>query len=169
MRQILAMDPPLRPVCHDVGLFLDQESRPADAEHLSFGQKLNLEAQKQAWQLIQAVKPDAKFAILDVARNVCLDVDSQLSIDHLHTFRCNNHFLWVLPCTSLQHILGESGRRLTVEEKSRMAGFTTGALRSLREPAAEKALGNTIPVPLIGDFLANVLAVWVMAEDLLDY
>ena len=47
-----------------------------------------------------------------------------------------------------------------------MAGFTTSALAFLRRQAAEKALGNTIPVPLVGDILANVLAVRKLKLDL---
>ena len=43
-----------------------------------------------------------------------------------------------------------------------MAGLVPESLKSLQTPVCEKAFGNTIPVPLIGDILANILAVWCM-------
>ena len=43
-----------------------------------------------------------------------------------------------------------------------MAGFKPESLVSLSKPALEKSIGNTIPVPLIGDVLAPVLAGWCM-------
>ena len=98
------------------------------------------------------------------ARDPTGHVDSEFSVDQVATLRTNNHTLWLFPPTSMVSVFGAKGRLMTIVEKARCAGFADGALRGLlkckRLHDAEVALGNTIPVPMVGNVLAPILRMW---------
>ena len=161
MRALLALNPPIRPEV-DMQDFLDPCKDDEDSQKLSFNQQLNLITQQKVWREYCEKHEHAKFCVFDVARDPSLDIDSKFMVNHCATFRTNNGHLWLLPRKNLASIFGEGGRLLTGAEKSRMAGFLPDSLKCLTKAALEKSLGNTIPVALIGDVLANILAAWTM-------
>ena len=49
---------------------------------------------------------------------------------------------------------------LSWQEKARLSGIVPESLEGLSIAGIEQALGNTIPVPLIGTIMAPVLLAW---------
>ncbi len=100
------------------------------------------------------------MVVVDIARDVTKVFSEVIGWNTMRTLRLNNHDLWVLPHGSTVSVFGPNGRRLRLEEKEVLTGLPRGTLRRLDLHAAETALGNTMPVPLIGTVMAPVLAAW---------
>ena len=104
-------------------------------------------------------------AIVDIARDVTKAFGEVVGFDVLRTLRRNNHDLWVFP--NAKHYdsvecFGVHGRRLTLSEKSVLTGLPPYCLGSLTLAEAESALGNTIPVALVGSAIAPLLYSWCL-------
>ena len=104
-------------------------------------------------------------AIVDIARDptgACAFSEC-IGFDCCKTLRLNNSDLWILPHKSVTAQLGPHGRRLRLDEKALITGIKPSSLVPfVSKHDAEKALGNTIPVPLIGTVLAPLLCSWSM-------
>ena len=102
--------------------------------------------------------------VVDIARDPLKGVDSKIAVGCVRTLRTNNSHLWLLPSPQLEATFGDRGRRLNRDEKCRLAGLVPESLSELDEPDLEIAIGNTIPVPLVGVVLAPVLRAWAHME-----
>ena len=63
-------------------------------------------------------------------------------------------------------VFGERGRFLTIEEKCRLVGIELASVRpfiGLGSDFAEVAIGNSIPVTLVGSVRIPILCVWILA------
>ena len=102
-----------------------------------------------------------EVGVVDVCRDPLKKFADTVSIGYVRTFRCNNSSLWVLPSLALADRLGDRGRFLSREEKARIAGFRPSSLASLTDKEMEVAIGNSIPVSLIGVIMHPVLRAWI--------
>ena len=107
----------------------------------------------------QGIADKEEVAICDIARDP-LKSFAEVTTGYVACFRTNNAHLWVLPSLPLVGKLGDLGRLMTVAEKARCAGLVPESLASLRTHDSEVAIGNTIPVPLIGAIMLPVLKAW---------
>lgn len=145
---------------HASSLFalLDKKSCDSDWMDLTLRQQCNVLAQLDDFESRRASldNPPA-VGIVDACRDTLLRVDSDASLDTTRTLRTNCSSQWVIPGMEYRSIFGERGRRLNRAEKCRCAGLVDSALDTLCPLEADKAIGNTIPVPLIGVVLAPLL------------
>ena len=156
-RRILAQ-PPLERDRVGLSNFLDPVSSPADYDSLTMLQQLHVMTQLEKFQL-EVGKRDV-VGVVDIARDPDKERDSAYKVDGVRCLRTNNKHLWLLPSRSLAAIYGEKGRLLSRSEKCRVCGVPPSSLRDLTESELNVALGNCIPVPLIGHILVPVLRAW---------
>ena len=154
-RRVLAANPLSRPPV-DIMQFLDKTSQPADYDRLSFRQKINLTQQLDDFRQAESTT----VGIVDVARDPLRAFDSEPSVGCTRTLRTNCCSLWILPGKSFEAVFGEKGRFLNRSEKCRLAGIVPSSLAMLSDSDLDQAIGNTIPVPLIGHVLYPVLRAW---------
>ena len=152
----------------DIILFLDHSSSDSDFESLSVRQQVNvLEQMDNLMVQIAARSSDAApvtVAIADIARDpTCGKVDGGLCFGRTNTLRTNNHYLWILPSPEWQSVFGARGRFLSIAEKCRIAGIVPESVSRMHPADVEIALGNTIPVSLIGVVLFPILRAWIHA------
>ena len=94
-----------------------------------------------------------------------MQVDGDFTVGHSRTFRTNCNNLWLLPSPDLQEVLGERGRRMNRNEKSRFCGIVPESIAPyLNEEEFHRAIGNCIPVGMIGLCLYPVLKSWCVHE-----
>jgi site-specific DNA-cytosine methylase len=158
-RKLLGLGPAAFQIADEVFLedFLDKVAQPDDFEHLSVTQQLNVLMQLDTL----AQEGSRHVGVVDAARDPCKPMDSAIAVNRTRTLRTNNSHLWILPATAAQRLVyGERGRLMNRAEKARMAGITPFSLGKLTTAALETAVGNTIPVPLIGAVLVPILAAW---------
>ena len=158
-RKVLALDASAFKVQGEVMLedVLDKRSQPSDFDRLPISQQLNVLMQLDNFHIIGSQYP----GIVDIERDPLKEVDSGIAVNGTRTLRTNNAGLWILPATaSHAQQYGPRGRFLTWAEKARLAGMTPCSLKSLSIREVEIAVGNTIPVPMIGAVLTPVLAAW---------
>lgn len=151
----------------DIISFLDQVAAPDDWDELSLRQKINVEEQLEQFHIACAAPGSTcagTVAVVDVARDPLRSIDSKFTVGGTRTLRTNCSHLWILPSPRWQSVFGQRGRRLNRAEKCRVAGIVPGSLSELAEPDLDIAVGNTIPVPLIGVVLAPVLRAWAQME-----
>ena len=156
-------DRPLRQ-CRPVSLreVLAPCDKPEDYESLTLNQKLNVAARLDEWEAIRKTRtPHGELGVVDIARDASkVGFDSAFGFDECHTFRTNNSHLWVVPAIHLRATYGAHGRFLTWQEKARLSGIAPRSLEGMSVAGIQSALGNTIPVPLIGSVLAPLLQAW---------
>ena len=145
--------------------------KPEDYESLTLNQKLNVDARVEEWEAIRKKRaPHGELGIIDIARDASnISFDSTFGFDECHTLRTNNSHLWIVPAIHLRATYGARGRFLTWQEKARLSGITPWSLEGMPVATINSALGNTIPVPLIGSVLAPLLQAWrdIYRSDLL--
>lgn len=140
---------------------LDPVARPEDYDSLTINQKLNVDARMDEWESIRGNRsPPSELGIIDVGRDSAKPYDGAFGFDESHTLRLNNSNLWVCPASHLHGMYGKKGRLLSWQEKARLSGVVPESIEGLSRAGVEKALGNTIPVPLIGTVMAPVLLAW---------
>ena len=98
---------------------------------------------------------------LDVSRDPLKLFDAARVLEGTNTLRTTGSHLWVLPSAQAASTFGHRGRFLTRSEKARCAGIVPESLSDLTDAEFETAIGNTIPVPLIGTIMYPVLRAWV--------
>ena len=150
---------PQRHVQLNLSEFLEHVKRDEDYEALSFRQKLNVDWHCDSWWAQEREFP----GVVDISRDPTKKIDSQIVINRVQTLRTNNARLWLFPSSALKHAIGARGRLLTIVEKARLSGLTDNALDGLLKKDlahAETAVGNTIPIPMMGHILAPVLRMW---------
>lgn len=140
--------------------FLDLEGSDTDFEGLTLHQQLNVASQVQ---LFHGICGEALVGVIDSARDFFKGFDNAIAVDCVHTLRTSNKGLWLLPSPSMQGTFGKYGRFLRVSEKARLSGIVPSSLKGLCDSDAERALGNTIPVPLIGTVMVPMLAAFAEA------
>lgn len=144
--------------------FLDHEPADGDWEQLSTRQKVNaLEYLRQFQGRVAESGWRRTVAIADVARDPMLSFDTVFSIGYMRTLRTNCSHLWLLPSEDLQSSFGPRGRFLSRSEKCRAAGIVASSVVSLSDTQLCTALGNTIPVPLIGIVSFPLFRAWIVA------
>ena len=141
---------------------LDPIAEPSDYEGLTINQKLNVDERLREWEDVRHRRePPAEIAIVDIARDTAKKFDGDLGIDESHTLRLNNAHLWIVPASHLYDVYGKKGRLLTFDEKCRLCGIVPQSLGGLSPSSIETALGNCIPVPLIGTVMVPLLRAWL--------
>lgn len=140
--------------------FLELEADDQDFDNLTLHQQLNVMSQMERFHSECGSSP---VGCVDCGRDIFKGYDNTIAHDSTHTLRTSNKNLWLLPAPSTQHIFGTHGRLLRVSEKARLSGIVPSSLRGLPVADAERALGNTIPVPLIGLVLLPLPRVWAEA------
>ena len=99
--------------------------------------------------------------IVDAARDPEKPFGSEIFAGCTNTLRTNNSHLWILPSEDVEHQLGKHGRLLRRQEKCCVAGFMPSSTDGMPIRALERALGNTIPVALLGEILAPIFLAWI--------
>jgi hypothetical protein len=115
-------------------------------------------AQLQSFQ--PSCAEDATVAIVDVARDPFGQVDATAVAGGTRTLRTNCAYLWILPSTAWVPTFGVRGRFLSRDEKCRIAGLVPSSLSGLSDNDVTRAVGNTIPPPLVGVVMYPVLRAW---------
>ena len=131
---------------------------------LTMRQQLNVIEQLSRFRKeIEAVQGGvaSELAVADIARDPLRKYDSGYSIGATSTLWTNCSHLWLLPGPSLTSSLGRYGRRLSRGEKARIAGLVPSSLIDLSAEQFNTAIGNTIPVPLVGAVMFPLLRAWV--------
>ena len=105
-----------------------------------------------------------KVAIIDAARDPLRKFESKLVTGKTSTLRTNSSHLWLIPSPGTQHLLGRRGRFLSSAEKCRCAGILPSSVISMTPLQIDTAIGNCIPVPLIGTVLFPVVRAWAEFE-----
>eukprot|EP00959_Pyramimonas_sp_CCMP1952_P328478 6876687-Pyramimonas_sp.AAC.1 len=139
--------------------FLDKVRDDECINRLSFRQQCNLDWQAAEWSLHHREEP----GIFDVARDPARTVESSFSIGSSRTLRTNCSTLWVLPPTTHTEEFGPRGRLSRHSEKCRLAGIVPASMQQLIDTngsAVDVAVGNCIPVPLIGSVMLPLLLTW---------
>jgi site-specific DNA-cytosine methylase len=144
--------------------FLDLQPCATDWERLSTRQQVNVLEQLQKFRLTSSEDEGQDVAVADISRDPLRPYDSSVAVDSTHTLRTNSAHLWLLPSARLSEKLGPKGRLLNRSEKCRAAGIVPETLSSLTDYELDFAIGNTIPVPLIGTILYPVLRAWAEAQ-----
>ena len=157
-RRILAA-PRVRSPPVDIASFLDPIESPGDLDALTTRQQINLMEYLDSFQ--SSLEPGSLYAIVDVERDPVRRVESTYSIGCVRTLRTNMSRLWVLPRGQAVHIIGNVGRLFSKDERCRSAGVVPSSLTCLTNADVHKAIGNTIPVPLIGTVMYPVLRAWI--------
>jgi len=153
----------------DIVHFSSPVASPDDWRSLSLRQQTNvleyLEQYRELCRDPNCEKAARTVGVVDIARDPLKGVDGKIAIGGVRTLRTNNSHLRLLPSPQLEATFGERGRRRNRDEKCRLAGLVPESLSELDEPPdLEIAIGNTIPVPLIGVVLAPVLRAWAHME-----
>ena len=161
LQRRLLRAPPVRRPAADIVELLDQAAQADDWELLTLRQQVNLLAQLDAFRATEASR--TTIGICDVARDPLRKMDGDISTGRTKTLRTNCSHLWILPGhdAAHRHIFGDKGRLLNRSEKCRLSGMVPSSLRDLTSHEVDVAVGNTIPVPLIGCILYPVLRCWV--------
>ena len=140
---------------------LDPVARPEDYDALTINQKLNVDARVEEWEFIRFKRsPPSELGIIDVGRGSAKPYDGPFGFDESHTLRLKSSMLWVDPASHLHGRYGAKRRLLSWQEKARLSGVVPEFLAGLSIAGIEQALGNTIPVPLIGTIMAPVVRAW---------
>ena len=164
----ISSQPPLSWPAVDLLEFLDPVPKEEDWASLSVRQQVNLMTNLEQFHKQCSENPDKEqVAITDVARDPLKRFDSGLVVGCTRTLRTNSAYLWILPSPACTGKFGEKGRFLNRAEKARCAGLRPESLQDLSDPECDKAIGNTIPVPLIGTVMFPVLRAWVEHEVML--
>ena len=138
---------------------------PHDWDQLTVRQQVNaMEYIAQFEAMLRAGTAQGEIAVVDVARDPLRAMESCVVVDKTNTLRTNNAHLWLIPGPSVQAQLGVRGRLLNRDEKSRLAGVRPESMSDLTRVELEEAVGNTIPVSLIGSVLFPLLRAWVEAQ-----
>ena len=175
-RRILNAPLPFFPSVDIIG-FLDHEPSEQDYLNLSMRQQVNVLEQVEGFEKDIAAAaagpaPSSQsaptVAICDCARDLCSSVDSQRKHGGTRTLRTNNSHPWILPSQAFQATFGPKGRLLNKAEKCRVAGIKPESVSQMKQEDIEVAIGNTIPVSLVGCIMAPVLRAWVQAARLED-
>ena len=156
-RRLLSTAPLSRPRV-DIIHFLDPSPSTEDWYALTLRQQVNLLEQLHSFQ--SSCAPDATVAIVDVARDPLGQVDATAVVGGTRTLRTNCAYLWVLPSAAWVPTFGSRGRFLSRAEKCRIAGLVPSSMAGLSDNDVERAVGNTIPPPLIGVVMYPVLRAW---------
>ena len=132
--------------------FIDMEASPEDWAALTIRQQLNVESQLAEFASLLKKSPRAEVsvALIDSSRDPHGKVDAGICIEASRTLRTNNLGLWLLPSEDLKDKIGPKGRKLSRLEKCRLAGISAESLEGMTDTEVEVAIGNTIPVSLIG-------------------
>jgi hypothetical protein len=147
----------------DVLGFLDQVRSDVDFEQISFRQQLNVIEQLEGFHRDLREGLVASVAIVDVGRDPASKFDSTRAVGSTRTLRTNCSHLWVLPSPELIPAFGPKGRLLNRQEKCKVAGIRPSSLADLDAEALDTAIGNTIPVALVGVVLFPVFRAWIKA------
>ena len=150
----------------DIIFFLDHSSSDGDFVTLSLRQQVNVLEQMDILMAKLAERssddPKVAVAIADIARDpTCGKVDGGLCFGKTNTLRTDNHYLWILPSPEWQSVFGARGRFLSVSEKCKIAGIVPASVSGMIASDIETALGNTIPVSLIGVVLFPIFRAWI--------
>ena len=139
--------------------FLDKTQDDASWDSLGFRQRCNLD-----WHLAEWSKQDRDSpGLVDVARDPARPMESSISIGASRTLRTNCAALWILPPTAMIQTFGCRGRFLSSVEKCRLAGIVPSSMQALinnNSLAVDTAVGNCIPVPLVGSVMLPLLVMW---------
>jgi site-specific DNA-cytosine methylase len=157
-RRVLKADlPDLPPV--DIGLFLEEMSND-DYKGLTPRQQVNVLTQHAAYieKLESLGKHD--FGFVDIGRDPTRHVDVNVAVGYVRTLRCKTTELWLFAPPALEHKFGRLGRRVTPLEKAGFANIKYELLSHLSNSELERAVGNCIPVPLIGSVLLPLYRAW---------
>ena len=137
---------------------LDKTACDSDWMDLTLRQQCNVLAQLDAFEARRQTLDDPPaVGIIDACRDTLLRVDSDACLDSTRTLRTNCGSLWIVPGLEFRSTFGQHGRKLNRVEKCRCAGLVDTALDSLSPIEVDRAVGNTIPVPLMGTVLAPLL------------
>jgi hypothetical protein len=150
-----------------VNLFavLDHTMCEDDYETLTQRQRANLAQYLIEFRELAAQDPQRpKVAVIDVARDPLREVDSELSVEQVRTLRTNSKHLWILPVLEVAVTFGHRIRLISRSEKCRLAGILPESLQGLDERGLEIAIGNTIPVALIGVVMWPLYRAWLHME-----
>ena len=159
-RRVLLQPPLTRPRV-DIIHFLDKVERPGDFESLTLRQQVNVLEQLKNYRA--SASEGSTVGIVDVARDPLRNMDSKARDGGTRCLRTNCSHLWILPSPSCEAWFGPRGRFLSREEKCRVAGIVPSSLRALSDAAVDTAVGNTIPVPLVGHIMYAVLRAWILS------
>jgi hypothetical protein len=147
----------------DILHFLDQSSSDDDWGGLTLRQQVNVLHQLSEFR--QDLSVIARVGVVDIARDPLREMDSKIQVGGTRTLRTNCSHLWILPGQLLVPTFGPRGRLLNRAEKCRISGIVPSSLASLSAAEVDTAVGNTIPVPLVGHILYPVLRAWVCSLD----
>ena len=156
----------------DIIHFLDHEPNEQDFQRLSLRQQVNV-----LEQMDEMAKDEEKrrsqhltttVAICDIARDPSSKVDSARRFGSTNTLRTNNSHLWILPSAEWQAVFGRKGRLLKWQEKCRVAGIVPNSLQGMKPSDIDIAIGNTIPVSMIGSILCPIFRAWIQSARVVD-
>jgi len=147
----------------DIVDFLDRKASDSDWHSLTVRQQVNVLEQLERFGEMCSERPPGTctVGIVDIARDASKPVDSKITVGGTKTLRTNCSHLWVLPSPEWRDTFGAKGRFLNRAEKCRIAGIVPSSLEEMPVGALEVAVGNTIPVPLVGVVMAPVLRAWM--------
>ena len=158
--QRILCQPPLSFPQVDILNFLDDVQSEGDYSSLSVKQQVNLLAQLEEFHRQCETVETEQVAIVDVARDPLKSAfDKTFAVGRTRTLRTNCTHLWILPSPRLARF-GPKGRFLNRAEKARCAGLKPESLTDLNDAELCRAVGNTIPVSLIGTIMFPVLCAW---------
>lgn len=161
----ISLQPPLVRPKVSLLSFLDMQQSPHDWDQLTVRQQVNaMEYMARFEAMLRAGTAQSEIAVVDVARDPLRAVDSCVVVDGTATLRTNSANIWLIPGPSMQAQFGVRGRLLNRDEKSRLAGVRPESMSDLTRIQLEEAIGNTIPVALIGSVLFPLLRAWVEAQ-----
>ena len=123
---------------------------------------MQLEAFHKKLETMEPTVPKPDLAVIECTRDPVKGF-SDPTYDSVPCFRCSNNSLWILPSPGMQSTFGMQGRLLKKQEKARLCGIVYESVATLGDEAFHRAVGNAIPVPLLGAVLAPVLSAWAIA------
>jgi len=165
--QRLSSQTPMSWPAVDILDFLHQSPATDDWDSLTVRQQVNVMEHVEQFEKECATFEDPerpRVAIADVARDCMKRVESGRVVGHTNTLRTNCSHLWIVPSPAAKAIFGTRGRFLNRAEKSRCAGMVPESLAALSDAELDVAIGNTIPVGLIGTIMFPVVRSWAECE-----
>ena len=159
-RRLLAVGPFTRKAVNLLHV-LDLQPAPDDWQLLTLRQQVNLSEQLKQYH---ASATDAStVAIVDVARDPLKQMDTRFKEGGTRTLRTNCSHLWIMPSTKYMSTFGDRGRFLSRAEKCRVAGIVPNSTVDLADFDLDVAVGNTIPIPLVGHIMYPVVRAWLLS------
>lgn len=134
--------------------YLQPHASESDFDKLSLQQRMNV--QVRLHEMLEQ-HTDSDIGVVDISRDPVRKFPAQIALDKVHTIRCNNEHLWILPSARLQHVFGPRGRRMNEVEKAVCCGVDPSIIEGSSLSSIRTSLGNTIPVPLMAAILLPVL------------